>query len=110
MTYFHEEQSFGPWRLGVVLAIVVIPIAFLAVEGTLRPVPLAGSIVAIAIFIPVAVLFLAARLVVDVTAPEIRVSFHFLWPTRRIAIESVRRAHARRYNPLFDYGGCRRDH
>jgi hypothetical protein len=87
------------------LAVIVIPIAFLLIEGTLRPVPLVGSIAAIAIFIPVAVLFLAARLVVDVTAEEIRVSFHFLWPTRRVAIERVRRAHAQRYSPLFDYGG-----
>ena len=105
MSYFHEEQSFGPIWIVVLLVIAVVPGAFLALESTRHPVPFLGSVLALAIFAPIAVLFLAARLIVDVGRDAITVSFHFLWPTRRIALSNVRRAHVTRYDPLADYGG-----
>jgi len=105
MSYFHEEQSFGPWLFWTLVAVVGIPVAFLAVESLFRPVPFVPSLIAIAIFIPIALVFFAARLVVDVTRDEIAVSFHLLWPTRHIPLASVERATAEWYNPLWDYGG-----
>jgi hypothetical protein len=105
VTYFHEEQAFSGMLLGALLALVVVPLAFLGFESTQRPVPLVGSLVAIAIFIPIAFIFFATKLVVDVTGNEVRVSFHFVWPTRHIPLAEVRRAQARRYSPLLDYGG-----
>jgi len=103
--YFHEEQTFGPWLLGAVLAVVGLPLLFLGVESLDRPVAVVPSIIAIAIFLPILAIFLATRLVVDVTGDEIRVAFHFLWPAQRIPVTVVRRAHVEHYDPLVQYGG-----
>src|SRR5438132_11985179 len=103
MSYFHEEQSFGPWLFWTLVAVVGIPLAFLAVESLFRPVPFMASLIAIAIFIPIALVFFAARLIVDVTRDEITVSFHLLWPTRHIPLACVDRATAERYRPLWHY-------
>jgi hypothetical protein len=62
-------------------------------------------LVGVVIVSTVAALFAVARLVVDVSVEEITVSFHFLWPTRRMRISDVKRATAVTYNSLVDYGG-----
>jgi hypothetical protein len=98
---FHEEQQFrGPW-VWLLLAIVSVPLVVILIAGRFDPALLVG------VFVPVLVmgLFLAAKLVVEVDRTEIRIAFHFLWPTRRIALANVKRARATRYNSLLDYGG-----
>jgi len=103
--YFHEEQTFSSLMVGAIAAVVAVPFAFILVESLIRPGLVAFSAAALLLFVPILVLFLLARLVVDVDRDEIRISFHLLWPTRRIPLGSVRRAHVERYSPLFDYGG-----
>ncbi len=97
---FHEEQLFRrPWLLLLILLIDVPLLAFLI---------LGPPIVLVAGLLPIAIatgLLLAAKLVVDVDSREIRISFHFLWPTRRIAIADVKTAAATHYNALLEYGG-----
>lgn len=102
---YHEEQTFGRWWVGVVIGVLAVPVAFIALESLARPVPLVPSLLSIALFVPIAAVFLLARLVVDVTLDDVRVSFHLLWPTRRIRVADIRRAHATQYSPLVDYGG-----
>ena len=98
---FHEEQQFrGAW-VWILLAVVNLPLVVILFAGRFEPAALAG------VFIPALVtgLFFAAKLVVEVDRNEIRIAFHFLWPTRRIPIASVTRAHATHYNSLLEYGG-----
>ena len=101
MTYFHEEQQFRAWWIWVLLLFVDVPllvvIAFARyTEGTLTGVLVAAFATA---------LVFAAKLAVDVDRDEIRISFHFLWPKRRIPIANIRSARAQHYSPLVDYGG-----
>jgi len=62
---------------------------------------LIGPAVVAAIF----ALFALAKLVTDVDERGIHVSFHYLWPTRHIPLDDVRRAYATEYSALVDYGG-----
>ena len=101
MSYFHEEQTFrSPWVWGI-LAFAFLPLSVAALLGHFNSDLLEG--VTVVLFITA--LFLLARLVIDVDATQIRISFHFLWPTRRIPISDVRTARAKEYNSLLDYGG-----
>ena len=101
MSYFHEEQTFrSPWVWGI-LAFAFLPLSVAALLGHFNSDLLEG----VTVLAFIAALFLLARLVVDVDATQIRISFHFLWPTRRIPISDVRTARAKEYNSLLDYGG-----
>lgn len=100
LSLFHEEQRF--WVGWVLVLIVLLDVPFILLVVLARELVL---LPAVAIVSAIAVLFASARLVVDVTADEITVSFHFLWPTRRIRIADVKRAHATTYNSLLEYGG-----
>ena len=101
MTYFHEEQSFRQWWLPVLLAVVALPVVVvLAVRG-----PVLEVLVIPLVVLAIGALFAFARLVVDVDREAITIAFHLLWPKRRIALASVRRAEATKYRPLIDYGG-----
>ena len=75
LTYYYNENQ--------VLEVIVLPLVVLAIGA----------------------LFAFARLVVDVDREAITIAFHLLWPKRRIALASVRRAEATKYRPLIDYGG-----
>ena len=101
MTYFHEEQSFRQWWLWVLLAIAALPVAVVLARGG----PALEVIVVPVVVLAIGALFAFARLVVDVDGDAITIAFHLLWPKRRIALASVRRAAATRYRPLIDYGG-----
>ena len=105
MTYFHEEQTFSRWIAWVIVALIGIPVAIALVESLVRPDVFFPSLMTIALFVAVAVLFFLARLVVDVDGDEIRISFHFLWPKRRIPLANIRSARAQHYSPLGAYGG-----
>ena len=105
MSYFHEEQTFARWIPWVLVGIVAVPSAIAAAASPARPDAAYPTLAVILVFVIVAALFSAARLVVDVDRDRISVSFHFLWPTRRIGVADIRRAHATRYNALIDYGG-----
>ena len=101
MTYFHEEQSFRQWWLPVLLAVMALPVVVvLAVRG-----PVLEVLVIPLVVLAIGALFAFARLVVDVDREAITIAFHLLWPKRRIALASVRRAEATKYRPLIDYGG-----
>lgn len=104
-SYFHEEQTFSRWIPAAVLTLIGIPVAAAAVESLFRPDVFFPSVGAIALFVPIGILFFLTRLVVDVTTEEIRIAFHLLWPTRHIPLDDVARAHATAYNALADYGG-----
>jgi len=90
MTYFHEEQRFrGSW----LWALVAIPLV--VVFGTLAAVPradLVGVFIAITICLLVALLFWFARLETTVSDDGVVVTFHGLWPTRRIRFTEVARS------------------
>lgn len=105
LTYFHEEQTFSRWIPAAILALIGIPVGAAAVESLFRPDVFFPSVGAIALFVPIGILFFLTRLVVDVTSDEIRIAFHLLWPTRHIRLEDIARAHATAYNALADYGG-----
>ena len=100
LSYFHEEQRFGRWLWVLVFVFgvaVLVPLIG-------RAIPLAalafGPIVVVLVFALIAL----ARLDVDVDDRGIHIAFHFLWPTRHIPIENVKRAHATTYSPLA-WGG-----
>ncbi|HEX9494284.1 MAG TPA: hypothetical protein VGA38_00820 [Candidatus Limnocylindria bacterium] len=102
MTYFHEEQRFrGSW----LWALVAIPLV--VVFGTLAAVPradLVGVFIAIAICLLVALLFWFARLETTVSDDGVVVTFHGLWPTRRIRFAEVAEVAPLRYSWLQSGG------
>ena len=100
MSYFHEEQRF--WAAWVWVLLLTIDVPFLIFTALTREWSLLAGVVIVS---AVAALFAIARLVVDVSVEEITVSFHFLWPTRRVRVADVKRAHATTYNSLLEYGG-----
>src|SRR5204863_5906853 len=82
--YFHEEQRFGPW-VWAVLAIIAVPVSIAAIGLAGRdPAAVAAILVGPAVVALIIVLFALAKLVTDVDARGIHVTFHFLWPTRDI--------------------------
>src|SRR4051812_4474202 len=100
LTLFHEEQRFwSAWVWAVLLALDLPLIFALALTREL------GLLFGVLVVSAVAGLFALARLVVDVSAEQITVAFHLLWPTRRIRLADVKRAHATTYNSLLEYGG-----
>jgi hypothetical protein len=100
VTYFHEEQRFGRW-IWVLLVVVALATA-LPLVG--RPIPLAALAFGPIVIALVFVLLALARLDVDVDDRGIHITFHYLWPTRHIPLEDVKRAHATQYSPL-SWGG-----
>lgn len=100
LSLFHEEQRF--WSAWVWVILLTLDLPFILIVVFTRELALVLGVVVVSL---VAALFTLARLVVDVTAEEITISFHLLWPTRRIRVADVRRAHATTYNSLLDYGG-----
>jgi len=103
VTYFHEEQRFGRWVW--VLVLVVGVILFVSLVGIWdRPGALPALLFGPAIVVLVFALLALSRLDVDVDDRGIHIAFHLLWPTRHIALENVKRAHATEYSPLL-WGG-----
>lgn len=101
MTSFHEEQRFRQWWLWALLAVAALPVLFVvAIRGVVISV-----LVVPLVLLAIGVLFVFARLVVDVDRDAITVAFHFLWPKRRIPISEVRKAEAIIYRAFLDYGG-----
>lgn len=72
---YHETQSFSPWVVGVVLAVVV----------------LLGAV-------------LLMRLTTTVTPDAVSISYGILYRTK-IPLSEVARAEAIEYSPIRDYGG-----
>jgi hypothetical protein len=87
MPYFHEEQRF---RESWLWALIAIPL--LVVVGTFAAVPRAdpaGVFIVIGVGLLVALLFWFARLETTVFDDGVSVTFHGLWPTRRIRFAEV---------------------
>lgn len=99
--HFHEEQSFRQWWLWLLIAVAALPALVILTGGG----GVALVVLPVVVLAAIVSLFAFARLVVDVDRDAITVAFHVLWPTRRIRVADVRRAHAIRYRPLIDYGG-----
>lgn len=97
----HEEQQFRQAWLWLLILLIDVPVVVLILVGRSSP----GVLIALIVPVLVTALMLAAKLVVDVDRNEIRIAFHFLWPTRRIAIADVKTAKATHYNALLEYGG-----
>jgi len=105
VTYFHEEQRFGPW-VWAVLVIVTVPVLVAAIGLAGRdPAAVAAILLGPLVVALITALFALAKLVTDVDERGIHVSFHLLWPTRDVPLDDVQRAHAMEYSPLWDYGG-----
>jgi hypothetical protein len=106
MTYFHEEQRFGWWISAIVLIALVVTCAMvlIALATTAQRAPAFALVVLPLIFSFVMTLFAFAKLDVDVDDGGIDIAFHWLWPTRRIPLDDVKRAHATEYSPLA-WGG-----
>lgn len=101
MSYFHEEQQFRQAWLWLLILVIDVPILAVVLVGRSS----SGALFALVVPVLVTALLLAAKLVVDVVSDEIRIAFHFLWPTRRIQVADVKSATATHYNALLEYGG-----
>ena len=105
LTYFHEEQRFSWWIVAVV-GLLTVPVIVAVVPLAARgPEAIGAILLGPAVVTAVLGLLALARLIVDVDTRGIHVSFHYLWPTRHIALEDVVRAHATSYDSLAEYGG-----
>jgi hypothetical protein len=101
VTYFHEEQRF---RQSWLWALIAIPIVAVMI-GVASPRG-GGAAIAMAIGVCglVALLFWFARLETTVTDDSVIVSFHGLWPTRRIRLADIASYAPLRYS-MWDSGG-----
>jgi hypothetical protein len=112
---FQEEQKFGSWLRWLVylcmgVSIVITAFALIKVSGEENPrqtsdVVLAG-IVGIGVPIVIVALFLLLKLQTEVHSDGIYVRFfplhiHF----KRFRPEDVSECYARRYRPIWEYGG-----
>ena len=102
VTYFHEEQRFRDSWLWL---IVLIPFV-VAVSATLAAprTPVEVTVLVVAVGIGVALLIGLARLETTVTGDAVVVTFHGLWPTRRMRLEDIVEFAALHYG-LWDSGG-----
>ena len=102
VTYFHEEQRFrDSWLWLIVLVPFVVAVsAMLAAPRT----PSGALVLALVAGVGVAVLIGLARLETSVTSDAIVVTFHGLWPTRRIKLDDIAEYAPMRYG-MWDSGG-----
>jgi hypothetical protein len=102
MTYFHEEQRFREswlWAL-IAIPIVAVVIAIAAAPRT----DTAAILLAAVVCVLVVLLFALARLETTVTGEGVVVTFHGLWPTRRIRLEDIAE-YAPLHYTMWDSGG-----
>ncbi|TME94561.1 MAG: hypothetical protein E6I40_07615 [Chloroflexi bacterium] len=105
MRYFHEEQRFArSWSWLLVLLVVVALVAVATAGLSPRPTPAAAIAAAALVFAVVFVVLFVARLETEVTADDLVIRFHGLWPTRRVKLADVVEHVARDYS-IFDSGG-----
>jgi len=105
---FQERQRFVSERFGLVL--VALGTAA-SIAGALRLIlrraageELAGGILLVAVAIGLPLLFWKAELKIDLWPDRLEIHFGPL-VRRRIPLNELRSAHARRYRPLLEYGG-----
>src|SRR5436189_250090 len=90
MRYFHEEQRFArSWSWLLVLLVVVALVAVATAGLSPRPTPAAAIAAAALVFAVVFVVLFVARLETEVTADDLVIRFHGLWPTRRVKLADV---------------------
>lgn len=109
---YREVQSRKPlWMWAVVGGIALLAWALFMVQvvggrpvgSKPAPDPVVWVLAVICgIFVPL--MTHAMRLIVEVTPAEVRVRFIPVW-SRRIPVERIVRAEARRYRPIAEYGG-----
>ena len=102
VTYFHEEQRFRDSWLWAVIAIpiVVVLVTFAAAPRT----DALAIVLGIGVSLLVAALFGLAHLESTVTGESVIVTFHGLWPTRRIRLDEIDDYAPMRYG-MWDSGG-----
>ena len=100
--YFHEEQRFrDSWLWLIVLIPFVVAISVtLAAPRT----PSGAVLLALIVGVGVALLIGLARLETTVTSDAVAVTFHGLWPTRRIQLDDLA-DYAPMHYGMWDSGG-----
>ena len=102
VTYFHERQRFrDSWLWLIVLVPFVVAVS--ALLATPRA-PATAVVFATIIGAAVALLIARARLETTVTADAVVVTFHGLWPTRRITLDDIAEYAPMHYG-MWDSGG-----
>jgi hypothetical protein len=101
-TYFHEEQRF---RESWLWLIVLIPVAVAIIVVVAAPgTPSSAVWLAFIVGVGVALLIGLARLETTVTSDAVVVTFHGLWPTRRIKLDDIAEYAPMHYG-MWDSGG-----
>ncbi len=103
VVYFHERQRFRQSWLWVLIAVSVVVAPLIAVVSS-RPATTATVAVPLVMAVVLAALFALVSLETTVTSSEIAVSFHGLWPTRKIRYDEIESYVARKYG-ILDSGG-----
>ncbi len=102
VTYFHEEQRFRDSWLWLAIA---VPVAFAVWILLVTPgVPVTASVIVALTGILVGALLGLARLETTVTGDAVVVTFHDVWPTRRIKLDDIADYAPMRYG-MWDSGG-----
>jgi hypothetical protein len=102
VTYFHEEQRF---RESWLWALIAIPIVAVVIAIAAAPrMDTSAILLAAGVCVLVAVLFFVARLETTVTGDGVVVTFHGLWPTRRILLDDIAE-YAPMHYTMWDSGG-----
>jgi hypothetical protein len=101
VTYFHEEQRLRDSWLWL---IVIVPFVVLLAVVLVPRAPASAVAVAFAVGLLVALLLAFARLETTVTPEAVIVSFHGVWPTRRIKLDDIAAFEPMRYT-MWDSGG-----
>ncbi|HEV2009517.1 MAG TPA: hypothetical protein VGS17_00630 [Candidatus Limnocylindria bacterium] len=102
MTDFHEEQRFRDSWLWLIVLIPFV-VALSAMLATPRT-PSGVVVLVIVVAVGVALLIGLARLETTVTSDAVVVTFHGLWPTRRIKLDDIAEYAPMHYG-MWDSGG-----
>ncbi|MDP9265026.1 MAG: hypothetical protein M3O91_02740 [Chloroflexota bacterium] len=102
--YFHEQQRFRQSWLWVVIVVPVLVAFVIAVVSPSRETTIIGVAVPLVTAALLAMLFAFVNLETTVTPSDITVSFHGLWPTRRIRYDEIEGYESRSYG-ILDSGG-----
>lgn len=104
MVHFREVQQFRQIWLWTLL--LLMPVLFLlAVSPGGRPLTLLERILPLGFLAAVAVWFWFLRMITEVHDDGVQVQFIPLWRKRKIPFGEIRRATAKSYRPITEYGG-----
>jgi hypothetical protein len=103
---FHERQRFRQKWVFALPAFVLLPPIVVMLIDPRRPRPIGLLVASVIVTIALFWMLLASYLDVTVTKTEIVVRYYpFHLRPRRIALSEIAEAHARKYQPIVEYGG-----